>query len=86
MKSGRQATTMGRYIWRGVGIGTAFVAVALLSGCYQRTISARGIGASSYEISEPYQESGQLDEWIFGPPAGERRVTPLTRNGGRSDR
>ncbi len=65
---------------------TGLAVVAGLSGCYQRTVSARGIGASSYEISEPYQESGQLDEWIFGPPAGERRVTPLTRNAGRTDR
>ena len=28
--------------------------------------SARGFGSERIQIEEPYQESGQLDRWIFG--------------------
>lgn len=54
-----------------------------LGGCYQRTVSARGIGAASHEVSEPYQESGQLDTWIFGPSSESKQQTPMNRNSSR---
>jgi len=57
--------------------------LCLLSGCYERTVAARGIGAAGHEISEPYQESGKLDEWIFGPTPSSKKITPMTRTGSR---
>lgn len=57
--------------------------VLCLGGCYQRTVSARGIGAASHEVSEPYQESGQLDDWIFGPTNDSKQQTPMNRNSSR---
>ena len=75
-----------RTIVRGVVCLAGLAALAGLTGCYQRTVSARGIGASSYEISEPYQESGQLDDWIFGPAPGNKKITPMTRNNSRLDK
>jgi len=47
-------------------------AVLVQQGCYRRVVGARGLGASNYEISEPYQENSALDDWIFG----ERNTTP----------
>ncbi|MGE3108720.1 MAG: hypothetical protein AB7G11_14600 [Phycisphaerales bacterium] len=76
----------GQRVWRSAVCLAGVVAISSTLGCYQRTIAARGIGASSYEISEPYQESGQLDEWIFGPTPGSRKITPMTRNNTRLDR
>jgi hypothetical protein len=48
---------------------TAILLIALSTtpGCYERTISAHGLGADQYDVSEPYQENSQLDNWIFGP-------------------
>ncbi|MBC7770876.1 MAG: hypothetical protein H7210_00140 [Pyrinomonadaceae bacterium] len=61
----------------------AAAAVLSLGGCYQRTVGARGIGAASHEVSEPYQETGQLDDWIFGPTNENRQQTPMSRNSTR---
>ncbi|MBL8757258.1 MAG: hypothetical protein JNK35_02370 [Phycisphaerae bacterium] len=52
-------------------------AAALLpaAGCYERVVGARGLGAERIETQEPYQESGQLDRWIFGEePADKQRA------------
>lgn len=46
-----------------------------LGGCYQRVVRAKGLGADQYSVSEPYQESGKLDEWLFGSP-GPRNARP----------
>lgn len=45
---------------------TTLAALAAASGCYERVTSARGFGADSVEVSESYQESSRLDDWIFG--------------------
>lgn len=42
-------------------------------GCYRRVVGARGLGASQYEIQQPYQESGEVDNWLFGPKEEPRR-------------
>jgi len=45
-----------------------------LGGCYERVIEARGLGADSIQTEEPYQESGEIDRWIFGDdPATKQR-------------
>lgn len=46
-----------------------------LGGCYQRVVRAKGLGAEQYNVSEPYQESGKLDEWLFGSP-GPKNARP----------
>jgi len=61
-------------------IGVGAIAIFAMTGCYQRTIGARGIGAASHEVSAPYQESGRVDDWIFGPTDSGRKMTPMTRN------
>jgi hypothetical protein len=48
-------------------------------GCYQRVVAAKGLGADNYTVSEPYQESGQLDEWIFGSPGPTGKPTNHTK-------
>ncbi len=61
---------------------TAILLVALctIPGCYERTVSARGLGADNYDISDPYQENSKVDDWIFGPPEHTQRTrTPLNR-------
>lgn len=49
-------------------LAVAVVGVLILGGCYQRVVRAKGFGADQVTVSEPYQESGKLDEWIFGSP------------------
>ncbi len=49
-----------------------------LSGCYERVVGAKGFGADQYNVAEPYQESGTVDEWIFGTPNPAKRKTNHT--------
>jgi hypothetical protein len=51
----------------------AAVTAAFAAGCYERVVSARGLGAERIETQEPYQESGQLDRWIFGEEPGDKQ-------------
>ncbi len=53
----------------------ALAAAALgLAGCYERVVSAHGLGADRIETQEPYQESGEIDRWVFGDkPSPQRR-------------
>lgn len=37
-----------------------------MGGCYQRVTRARGLGADTVQVSEPYQENYKIDDWIFG--------------------
>ncbi len=68
---------------RSVGHGpVAIVAVALLvsaaasAGCYRRVISAQGLGSENIQTEEPYQESGEIDRWLFGEQKPTRRPAP----------
>lgn len=57
------------------------VAAAALSGCYERVVSAHGFGADQYNVSRPYQESGAVDDWIFGPqPKANKTLLPSSRD------
>jgi hypothetical protein len=51
-------------------------AAACCAGCYQRVTRATGFGADQYSVSEPYQESGKIDDWFWGKP-------PTSRSGSR---
>lgn len=53
------------------------VSVAGLSGCYQRVTRATGFGADQYQVSEPYQESGRIDDWFWGKPPQNRTGSRL---------
>jgi hypothetical protein len=59
-------------------LGLALI-TCTLGGCYERVVRAKGFGADQYNVAEPYQESGQLDEWIFGSDIheGKRNNTLL---------
>jgi hypothetical protein len=57
----------------------ALAAVGGLSGCYERVVRAKGLGADNYNVSEPYQESGKVDEWIFGSPGGSNKQRNNTK-------
>lgn len=48
-------------------IGLGAIAIGTSAGCYERTISAKGLGADQYQISEPYQTNSKLDDWLYGP-------------------
>lgn len=61
---------------------TAVLLLALgsIQGCYERTVSARGMGADQYDVSEPYQENSKIDDWIFGErPSSTRNRSLLDR-------
>jgi hypothetical protein len=34
--------------------------------CYQRVVGVRGLGGSTYDVSEPYQQNSKIDDWVFG--------------------
>ncbi len=53
--------------------------VGALTGCYERVVNARGLGADQYSVSEPYQESdSRIDKWLFGPtPSAKQREGSL---------
>jgi hypothetical protein len=53
------------------------VALCATQGCYKRTISARGMGADQYDLSEPYQENSKVDDWIFGEREDNQRNRSL---------
>lgn len=51
-----QPCSRSRTLSRGtlVFVGLAVLSVAVLPGCYQRVISVKGVGASAYQVEEPY--------------------------------
>lgn len=60
---------------RFLGLAALSSLVLPAAGCYERVVGARGLGAERIETQEPYQESGQLDRWIFGEePADKQRA------------
>jgi hypothetical protein len=64
-----------------VAAGVALLACAAMSGCYEKIVGARGPGADQYSVSERYQESSTLDNWIWGEdaPREEYRTKPGIR-------
>jgi hypothetical protein len=41
-------------------------AALLQQGCYRRVVGVRGLGGSTYDVSEPYQQNSKVDDWLFG--------------------
>ena len=44
----------------------ALLAIAAQQGCYKRVVGVRGLGGSTYDVSEPYQQNSKIDDWVFG--------------------
>lgn len=65
MQKARKAPT---FALHAVCLAALATSVIGLTGCYERVVRAKGLGADRYNVSEPYQESGQVDEWLFGSP------------------
>jgi hypothetical protein len=63
----------------GLGVAAAgLISSALsMSGCYTRVTRASGFGADQYSVSEPYQRTSALDDWIWGKPQEPRDGTRL---------
>lgn len=59
------------------GAAVAAASAGGLGGCYERVVSARGMGADQYRVSEPYQENSKLDDWVFGERPPTRNNTKL---------
>lgn len=58
----------------------ALLALGTLQGCYERVVSARGLGADNYDISDPYQENSKVDDWLFGErPESKKNRSILER-------
>lgn len=53
------------------------VAAVCCAGCYTRVTRATGFGADQYTVSEPYQESGKIDDWFWGKPPSNRSGSRL---------
>lgn len=47
-------------------VTAACAATFFMGGCYERVVSARGFGADQYNVSESYQSTSALDDWVFG--------------------
>jgi hypothetical protein len=37
-----------------------------LTGCYERVVSAKGLGAERIETQERYQQDTKVDRWFYG--------------------
>ncbi len=59
--------------WLGLAVAAALICSG---GCYRRVISAQGFGSETIQTEEPYQESGEIDNWIFGQQKTAPRRLP----------
>lgn len=55
----------------------ATIALACLTGCYERVISAKGLGSDRIETQQPYQEDSEVDRWLYGPPRRQALIRVL---------
>jgi hypothetical protein len=62
-----------------LALGVVLAGLAMAPGCYRRVVSAKGLGADQYEVSEPYQSNSRVDNWLFG----EQKRTDGKRAGSR---
>ena len=49
------------------------LALLAMPGCYRRVIATHGLGTETVTTEEPYQESGEIDRWLFGDKPNERK-------------
>ena len=65
---------LGRVLARtGLALTLAALVLGTSSGCYRRVIATHGLGTETVTTEEPYQESGELDRWLFGDKPNERK-------------
>lgn len=58
-------------------VTASHAAMFFMGGCYERVISARGFGADQYNVSESYQSSSAIDDWVFGKqPRAKKTYLP----------
>lgn len=57
----------------GVAVMAAAAGLALLAGCEQRVVAARGLGADQYQIQEPMYDPPEWEKAILGDPNPRRR-------------
>lgn len=72
---------MGKNAKRGL-VAVAAASIAMLGGCYERTVSAKGLGARNTVVQEGYRSNTALDRaWdsLFADPAESK---PVPRNAG----
>ena len=69
---------MNRRLLRTASIAASLLCLLLiLPGCYSRTVSASGMGADQYDISESYQSNGPVDKWLFGDAEKTKKTRTL---------
>lgn len=59
------------------------VIAGVQQGCYKRVVGVRGLGGSTYDVSEPYQQNSKIDDWVFGPqsdPNNKIKPAPAPRD------
>jgi len=59
----------------------AFTAIVLATGCYERTVSARGLGADRYTVEPGYRSDTALDRWYDGIGTSRPARGPQTPTG-----
>jgi hypothetical protein len=67
-------------ILRGAILLSGCAALGALGGCYERVVGAHGFGADQYSVSQPYQESGRIDDWVFGKTSKRTNKTLLPQD------
>ncbi len=80
MKTRNNSGQAVRTIAPAIAAAALLLSVVAMSGCYERVVKAKGLGADSVTVHDPYQENSKLDNWLFGKPdGGTRTSTPLDR-------
>ena len=53
--------------------GVGFVLVGGMAGCYSHVVRAKGVGADTVTVHEPYQEDSVVDTWFYGSRSSKGR-------------
>lgn len=73
MAVGREVHAMVRTIVKGAAAAAVLVVIGASAGCYSHVVGARGVGADTVQIEEPYQQDTKLDEMVYGPRPSKGR-------------
>jgi hypothetical protein len=53
---------------------TAIAGLASVPGCYERTVSAQGMGAKGMTVQKPYRSETAADRWFDSTILGKKPV------------
>ncbi|GEM_PF-1390995 len=67
-------------------LGLGLTAVLVLTGCYERTVSAKGLGANSTTVQEGYRSDTSLDRAWDSMFSNPREAKPVPKNAGVTPR